>query len=98
MVAVLVLVIYDVSDNEKRNNLANYLKTKGFTRIQRSAFVGRPLPSTLLDVERTVPRLIDQDTDVVHIFPLPETSVQRVRVFGKPLAELAAKRSLVVIA
>lgn len=34
---VLVLIIYDVVDNNKRNKLAKYLQAYGF-RIQKSAF------------------------------------------------------------
>ncbi|MCC6023066.1 MAG: CRISPR-associated endonuclease Cas2, partial [Desulfurococcaceae archaeon] len=35
-----VLVIYDISDNNDRNRLAEDLKKLGLTRIQRSAFIG----------------------------------------------------------
>ncbi|MEL9908224.1 MAG: CRISPR-associated endonuclease Cas2 [Desulfurococcus sp.] len=92
------LIIYDVSSNEKRYNLANYLKAKGLARIQRSAFIGRILPSTLLDVERVIPKLIDGSIDVVHVFQLYDTAIQRVKVFGKPLAEITVKHGVVVIA
>ena len=34
---VLVLIIYDVIDNKRRNKLAKYLQSYGF-RIQKSAF------------------------------------------------------------
>ncbi|ACL11107.1 CRISPR-associated protein Cas2 [Desulfurococcus amylolyticus 1221n] len=91
------LVIYDVSSNEKRYNLANYLKTKGLTRIQRSAFIGRIPPSTLLDVERVIPKLIDGSIDVVHVFQLYDTAIQRLKVFGKPLAEITVEHGVMVI-
>ncbi|AEE94627.1 CRISPR-associated protein, Cas2 [Acidianus hospitalis W1] len=35
-----IIVVYDISDNGKRNKLANELKKFGLYRIQRSAFEG----------------------------------------------------------
>jgi len=96
VVALYVLVVYDISDNRVRFALANYLKVKGFTRIQRSAFIGRPPPSILRDVERVLPRYIKSESDVIHLIPLLEYSVKHVKVYGRPLAELRAEGEVVV--
>jgi CRISPR-associated protein Cas2 len=96
-VKLFILIIYDISDNETRFKLANYLKSKGFSRIQRSAFVGKPIPATLRDVERSLPKYISSGEDVIHLIPLLEYSVQHFRVYGKPLAEITTERKLLVI-
>lgn len=65
-----ILVIYDVSDNGKRSRLANELKRYGLTRIQRSAFEGDIDSQRVKDIVRTISRIVDLRTDVVHIVPL----------------------------
>jgi len=94
---VFILVIYDISDNRVRQDLANYLKTKGFTRIQRSAFIGRPLPSVLRYVSRTLGKFIESSSDVIHLIPLLEYSVKHIITYGRPLAEITGDKRLLVI-
>lgn len=94
---MFILVIYDISDNRVRQDLANYLKTKGFTRIQRSAFIGRPLPSVLRDVSRTLGKFIESSSDVIHLIPLLEYSVKHIITYGRPLAEITGDKRLLVI-
>ncbi len=94
---VLILIVYDISDNGVRLKLANYLKSKGFTRIQRSVFVGNPLPSTLKDVLRVLPRYIDSENDVIHVFPLTEYSLRYMRVYGNPLSEITLEKRVVEV-
>lgn len=85
---MIVLVVYDISSNEARVELSNYLKSKGFTRVQRSFFIGRPPPHVLRDVERFLPRFIKSQSDVIHVIPVPDIMVRQVRVYGRPLAEI----------
>ncbi|MEM1732952.1 MAG: CRISPR-associated endonuclease Cas2 [Thermosphaera sp.] len=94
---MIILVVYDISSNEARYELSNYLKSKGFTRVQRSFFIGRPPSHVLLDVERVLPRFIRSEGDVIHIIPVPEIMVKQVRVYGKPLAEISIRNEHVVI-
>lgn len=53
-----LLVIYDISDNNLRNELANFLKSQGLKRVQRSAFLGPATPALVRNVEAGVRRLI----------------------------------------
>jgi CRISPR-associated protein Cas2 len=95
---VLVLVVYDISSNSVRQELANYLKSKGFVRLQRSFFAGRPLPSVLRDVERVLPRFIKApDRDVIHLVPVYSVDVKNVRVYGRALADITAVGKLIVV-
>lgn len=92
-----VIIVYDISSNEARAKLANYLKTKGFDRIQRSAFIGKPLPGVLRDVERILPKYVEAESDVIHLIPLLEYSLEHMKVFGKPFSEITGDRRLLVI-
>lgn len=94
---MLILVVYDIAENKIRYELANYLKTKGFVRVQRSFFIGRPIPSTLKDVERTLPKYIKSVNDVIHLVPVNETTIKYIKVFGKPLANISLAEELLVI-
>ncbi|MEZ0394289.1 MAG: CRISPR-associated endonuclease Cas2 [Desulfurococcaceae archaeon] len=94
---MLVLIVYDISDNARRNDLANYLKAKGFARIQRSAFLGRPPPHVLRDVERAMQRFVGGGSDVIHEFPIYESAAGQIKWWGRPLAEIGAQRGLLVI-
>ncbi len=80
-----VLVIYDVSDDDKRRRLAKALESLGLSRIQRSAFAGEMPAARIRDVERMAGRIIDPRSDVVHIVPLAERDWRARRVLGVPV-------------
>lgn len=87
MRAVKLLVVYDVSDNEKRLKLANSLKKHGLKRIQRSAFEGDIDSQRLKDLVRAVRNIVDVNTDVVHIIPLGIRDWENRIVIGKEVEE-----------
>ena len=95
---VRVLVIYDVSSDEKRRRLSKTLEAMGLSRIQRSAFAGEMPAARMRDVERAASRIIDPRSDVVHIIPLGERDWQARRVLGTPLWGDQLAGSLLVIA
>jgi len=70
MEVVKLLVVYDVSDDGKRNKLANSLKKFGLRRIQRSAFEGDVDGQRLKDLVRAIRLIVDLKTDIVHVIPL----------------------------
>ncbi|QGA53936.1 CRISPR-associated endonuclease Cas2 [Sulfolobus sp. E5-1-F] len=78
-----LLVVYDVSDDSKRNKLANNLKKLGLERIQRSAFEGDIDSQRVKDLIRVVKLIIDTNTDIVHIIPLGIRDWERRIVIGK---------------
>jgi CRISPR-associated protein Cas2 len=91
-----VLVIYDISDNNDRNRLAEDLKKLGLTRIQRSAFIGSIDSSRLKDLMR-VCRLRTKEDDVVHIVQLCDYDWRKISVIGKPWNELNSLEGDVVL-
>jgi len=41
---LIVLIVYDITDNGLRTKIAEILKDHGLTRIQKSAFIGELTP------------------------------------------------------
>jgi len=85
---VLVLIVYDISDDNVRRRLSDYLKSKGFTRVQKSAFIGNPPPTLYKDVKRVLKQFIKSSSDVIHIFPITEYSLRYMEVYGNPLCDI----------
>jgi len=56
---VWILVVYDISENEKRNKVAKELLRLGLSRIQRSAFVGDIDSQRYKDLVRICSKLVD---------------------------------------
>lgn len=88
---IVVLVIYDISDNVKRLRVSKLLQRWGLTRIQRSAFTGVLAPSRVKDLEREIRRHVNLETDVVHIVPLTRREWTRKRVIGTPWGEISVQ-------
>lgn len=97
MVKMIILVAYDIEENETRVRLGDYLKSKGLTRIQKSVFIGRVTPSTAKDIERTIPRFIKGGRDVVHIVPLLDYSLRYMKCFGHPASSISTSSEPLVV-
>ena len=94
---IRVLIVYDISDNRKRKKLSDYLKSKGLSRIQRSAYIGKVTHSILMDIERVIPRYIDREHDILHIFPITDYTLRYMKAYGKPLADIAGEEQHAVV-
>ncbi len=77
-----VVVAYDISNNEKRQRLADWLLARGFSRIQRSLYVARGGVALARDVERYAKRFIDPSRDVIHILLIQDLEWDRRIVLG----------------
>ena len=64
------VVVYDISDDDARNRLADELFKLGLSRIQRSAFAGDLDPQRTKDLVRILSRYVRSDRDVIHVFRL----------------------------
>jgi len=80
----MVLVVYDVSGDGERRRLAATLEAWGLHRIQRSAFIGRLQWARARDLAALAARIIQPETDVVHLVPLREEQWLRTLVLGTP--------------
>lgn len=65
-----VIVIYDISDDQKRMKIAMELQRLGLSRIQRSAFVGDIDSQRFKDLVRIMSKLVNGKDDILHIVPL----------------------------
>ncbi|MCS7136677.1 MAG: CRISPR-associated endonuclease Cas2 [Nitrososphaerota archaeon] len=79
---MLILVIYDITDDELRNKVANFLKFKGLKRIQKSAFLGDLTHSDRVNVEAGLRSLIKDKKANVQIYPLTPASYNQRTVIG----------------
>ncbi len=77
-----VVVFYDVSDDRRRAMLAEFLKSMGLTRIQRSVFMGRGGHAKAKDIARRASRLVDKRTDSLVVLVVPDDYARRLIVVG----------------
>jgi len=77
-----IVVAYDISDNFTRQRIGDWLLSQGFTRIQRSVYVGRGGIAKAKDIERFVSKHIDKTRDVVHIFIIQDIEWEKKIVVG----------------
>jgi len=82
-----VLVIYDVSDDSRRFELAAALKRLGLTRVQKSAFIGPSTPALVSEVKNVSRKIIDHNTDNVQIYPLTPASYKLRIVIGREFVD-----------
>jgi len=62
---MFVVVSYDITDDKRRLEVMNRLKSMGFVRVQRSMYIARGGGALAKDVARAVVRLMDREDSVV---------------------------------
>lgn len=83
---MLTLIIYDITDDELRNRIASFLKSKGLKRIQKSAFIGELTNNERINVEAGLKLLVKNYERVnIQIFPLTPASYNQRSVIGVEL-------------
>jgi len=82
---LITLVIYDITEDDVRLRVAKFLRSKGLTRIQKSAFIGNLTVSQRKDVENGLAKLIFGKKANVQIFPLTPASYSQRVVLGVEL-------------
>ncbi|QXJ28822.1 CRISPR-associated protein Cas2 [Saccharolobus shibatae B12] len=83
---MLYVVFYDITDNELRNKVADFLKKKGMRRVQLSVFVKELNSSRLKDMEAGL-RLIYRKSNpggrfMILILPVTDTLFKQRIVIG----------------
>jgi CRISPR-associated protein Cas2 len=75
------LVIYDITDNDKRLWVSELLLDIGLERIQYSCFLGLLDGAARSSLVQRVKGVVEQETDSVYVVPLCERCLgQMVRV------------------
>ncbi len=79
---MLTLIIYDITEDEVRLRVADFLKVKGLKRIQKSAFIGDLTSSQKADIEAFLRRLVKNARANIQIYPLTPASYNMRIVIG----------------
>ena len=75
----MVLLLYDIANNSRRNKAADVCQDYGLARIQYSAFLGEITAARREELLAKLRRLL-ADTDArLHVFPLCEKDVRLAR-------------------
>jgi len=62
---MFVVVSYDITDDRRRIEIMNRLKSMGFVRVQRSLYVARGGSALAKDAARAISRLMSREDSVV---------------------------------
>lgn len=62
---MFVVVSYDITDDKRRLEVMNRLKSMGFVRVQRSMYIAKGGGALAKDVARAVVRLMGREDSVV---------------------------------
>jgi len=81
----LILVIYDITDDRLRQRVADFLKSKGLVRVQKSAFLGSASHTLRVELEAGLRRMVRGQKANVQIYPIPRSSYTRRVVIGVSL-------------
>jgi CRISPR-associated protein Cas2 len=88
---MLTWIIYDITNNKKRNRIAKACKNYGLYRVQKSAFLG-DLNSNQIDelsikcediVKDKIKKGEEEERNSVYIFPMCEDDFRKVRLIGE---------------
>ncbi|MHC1601495.1 MAG: CRISPR-associated endonuclease Cas2 [Candidatus Nezhaarchaeales archaeon] len=82
---MMVLVIYDIPDDNLRLQVAKYLKRMGLNRVQKSAFIGDLTPALRAELVTGLQRLIRGKKANIQIYPLTQASFNQRIVLGVTL-------------
>ncbi|MCE4607883.1 MAG: CRISPR-associated endonuclease Cas2 [Caldisphaeraceae archaeon] len=80
---MMLLVIYDISSNEKRLKMSKALMQEGLSRIQKSAFVGRAGSALFREIEVKARSIVDEKTDIVHMVRVSELEWNGTKIIGR---------------
>ena len=78
---MFVIVCYDIVENRRRTKVMKALKGLGF-HVQKSVFECYLDEKKIGYLERRMRNLIDEKTDSVRIYILPESLVDSMKVVG----------------
>ncbi len=71
-----VIVAYDISDDYRRDRAAKLLLSMGYQRIQRSLYIAKGGAEKARRTAAALKRLINPDTDKIHILIVPDYTWQ----------------------
>lgn len=82
------LVIYDITEDDKRTKLLNRLRDYGLSHIQYSGFLGEVNPHDRHVLTREVEKYLSTENDSVYIIPLCDKCVKICQIVSKTPRDL----------
>ena len=81
--SMLIWVIYDITEDKKRNRVAKHCKQAGLIRVQKSVFLGSLERNRFDELSEMCKEEIDENTDSIYIFPFCEEDFKKIKVHGQ---------------
>jgi len=82
-----VLAFYDITDDGRRQKIADRLLAKGFARVQRSVYLARGGKAFAKDVVRGLARLVVDVNDSLFVVVVPAESIRNMLAVGRTYVE-----------
>jgi CRISPR-associated protein Cas2 len=79
---IITLVIYDISSDDLREKVANFLKSMGLKRVQKSAFAGSLSHSRRIEVIAGLKKLAREGPVNIQVYPLTPASFNQREIIG----------------
>lgn len=79
---MMVIVMYDISEDTSRNNLIKRLRHYGLKRIQKSVFCGLLEIDDRLELASEFDFYLSSDKDSIAMFPVCESCVDSILIEG----------------
>jgi CRISPR-associated protein Cas2 len=80
-----VVVVYDVTEDDVRNKVAETLKAFGLARVQKSAFIGRLPPALVKELAERLRRVIkNANADIIILKIDKKTLDTMIRIGPTP--------------
>ena len=95
---MIVLIIYDITDDNLRNKVANTLLAYGLTRVQKSAFLGPLTRERLKDLKIRLSRMIQEQRANIQFYPLcPHCYIRRDEIGVPTVPRYPIREEAVII-
>jgi CRISPR-associated protein Cas2 len=79
----MVWVVYDITENKRRNRIVRICLNKGLYRVQKSVFLGNLNANERDSMALECEAEIDLEIDSLYVFPMDDESFRKVKMLGQ---------------
>ncbi|BDD02066.1 CRISPR-associated endonuclease Cas2 [Persicobacter psychrovividus] len=82
---MLCFIMYDITDNKVRKEIAKFLIEKGMIRVQKSVFLGSLKAKLYQQIAQDLKEVqsLYENNDSIMIIPVSESEVNRMKLIGQ---------------
>lgn len=77
------LVIYDISDDDRRTGLREHLRDYGLKHIQYSGFLGEINPHDRFVLSKEVDKFLSSERDTIYIVPVCDKCLRLCKIVSR---------------